>query len=44
MSEVSLIASIMAGFNAVDGSDSDENSKKEIAFFFGADGVCPRTR
>lgn len=30
--------------NAVHGSDSAENAEIEIAYFFGADGVCPRTR
>ena len=30
--------------NAVHGSDGPETAKSEIAFFFGADGVCPRTR
>ena len=30
--------------NAVHGSDSVENAAIEIAFFFGEDGVCPRTR
>ena len=30
--------------NAVHGSDSAENAKIEIDFFFGADEVCPRLR
>ena len=30
--------------NAVHGSDSQENAAIEIAYFFGNDGVCPRTR
>ncbi len=30
--------------NAVHGSDGAETAKAEIAFFFGEDGVCPRTR
>jgi len=30
--------------NAVHGSDSIENAAIEIAYFFGEDGVCPRTR
>ena len=30
--------------NAVHGSDSLENADIEIAYFFGEDGVCPRTR
>lgn len=30
--------------NAVHGSDATETAKVEIEFFFGADGVCPRTR
>ena len=30
--------------NAVHGSDSIENAVIEIAYFFGEDGVCPRTR
>ncbi len=30
--------------NAVHGSDSLENAAIEIEYFFGADGVCPRTR
>ena len=30
--------------NAVHGSDSRENAEIEIAYFFGDDGVCPRTR
>lgn len=30
--------------NAVHGSDSLETAQAEIAFFFGEDGVCPRTR
>ena len=29
--------------NAVHGSDGPETAKSEIAFFFGAGGVCPRT-
>ncbi len=32
------------GLNAVHGSDSIENAAIEIAYFFGEDGVCPRTR
>ncbi len=32
------------GENAVHGSDSVENAKKEIAFFFEADDICERTR
>jgi len=30
--------------NAVHGSDSADNAKQEIAFYFGNGGVCPRTR
>ncbi|MBX2879523.1 MAG: nucleoside-diphosphate kinase [Granulosicoccus sp.] len=30
--------------NAVHGSDAAETAAAEIAFFFGEDGVCPRTR
>ncbi|WP_018872864.1 nucleoside-diphosphate kinase [Thioalkalivibrio sp. ALJ16] len=30
--------------NAVHGSDAPETAEREIAFFFGDDGVCPRTR
>lgn len=30
--------------NAVHGSDAPETAKEEIAFFFGDDGLCPRTR
>jgi nucleoside-diphosphate kinase len=30
--------------NAVHGSDSQENAAIEIAYFFGDDSVCPRTR
>jgi nucleoside-diphosphate kinase len=30
--------------NAVHGSDSSENAAIEIEYFFGANGVCPRTR
>ena len=30
--------------NAVHGSDAAETAKAEIEFFFGADGVCARTR
>ena len=30
--------------NAVHGSDSIENAAIEIAYFFGEDSVCPRTR
>jgi nucleoside-diphosphate kinase len=30
--------------NAVHGSDSIENAAIEIEYFFGKDGVCPRTR
>ncbi len=30
--------------NAVHGSDAPETAKVEIEFFFGNDGVCPRTR
>lgn len=30
--------------NAVHGSDATETAAVEIAFFFGNDGVCPRTR
>ena len=30
--------------NAVHGSDAEETAAEEIAFFFGAGGICPRTR
>jgi nucleoside-diphosphate kinase len=30
--------------NAVHGSDSPETAAVEINFFFGKDGICPRTR
>lgn len=30
--------------NVVHGSDASETAAAEIAFFFGDDGVCPRTR
>jgi nucleoside-diphosphate kinase len=30
--------------NAVHGSDSLENAAIEIAYFFGEEGLCPRTR
>lgn len=30
--------------NAVHGSDAAETAAEEIKFFFGEDGVCPRTR
>lgn len=30
--------------NAVHGSDAPETAAVEIEFFFGTDGVCPRTR
>ncbi len=30
--------------NAVHGSDAPESAKREIAYFFGDDEVCPRTR
>ncbi len=30
--------------NACHGSDAAETAAQEIEFFFGADGVCPRTR
>ncbi len=30
--------------NAVHGSDGPDTARQEIAFFFGTDGVCPRTR
>ena len=30
--------------NAVHGSDATETASAEIEFFFGSDGVCPRTR
>lgn len=30
--------------NAVHGSDSAQNATIEIEYFFGKDGVCPRTR
>ncbi len=30
--------------NAVHGSDSLENAQIEIDYFFGEDGICPRTR
>jgi nucleoside-diphosphate kinase len=32
------------GENIVHGSDAAETAVVEIEFFFGADGVCPRTR
>ncbi len=32
------------GENIVHGSDAAETAAVEITFFFGADGVCPRTR
>jgi nucleoside-diphosphate kinase len=30
--------------NAVHGSDAPETAAQEIEFFFGAEGLCPRTR
>ncbi|MGB5304771.1 MAG: nucleoside-diphosphate kinase [Gammaproteobacteria bacterium] len=30
--------------NAVHGSDAPETAAQEIEFFFGANGICPRTR
>jgi nucleoside-diphosphate kinase len=30
--------------NIVHGSDGEHTARQEIAFFFGDDGVCPRTR
>lgn len=30
--------------NAVHGSDAAETAATEMAFFFGDDGICPRTR
>ena len=30
--------------NIVHGSDAAETAAQEIAFFFGEDGICPRTR
>jgi len=30
--------------NAVHGSDAPETAAQEIAYFFGEDGLCPRTR
>jgi len=30
--------------NIVHGSDGADTARQEIEFFFGADGVCPRTR
>jgi len=30
--------------NIVHGSDGTETARQEIAFFFGDDGMCPRTR
>ena len=30
--------------NAVHGSDGPDTARDEIEFFFGSDGVCPRTR
>jgi nucleoside-diphosphate kinase len=30
--------------NAVHGSDAAETAQREIAFFFGDEGICPRTR
>jgi nucleoside-diphosphate kinase len=30
--------------NVVHGSDGPETATQEIAFFFGDDGICPRTR
>jgi len=30
--------------NAVHGSDGPETARQEIEFFFGTEGVCPRTR
>ena len=30
--------------NACHGSDAADTAAQEIEFFFGSDGVCPRTR
>ena len=30
--------------NAVHGSDGPDTAKSEIEFFFGSEGICPRTR
>ena len=30
--------------NVVHGSDGPDTAAQEIAFFFGDDGICPRTR
>ena len=30
--------------NAVHGSDGPDTARNEIEFFFGSDGICPRTR
>ncbi len=30
--------------NAVHGSDAPDTARAEIEFFFGGDGICPRTR
>lgn len=30
--------------NAVHGSDGPDTARAEIEFFFGSDGICPRTR
>jgi nucleoside-diphosphate kinase len=30
--------------NIVHGSDGPDTAAQEIAFFFGDDGICPRTR
>jgi len=30
--------------NAVHGSDGPDTAKQEIEFFFGTEGICPRTR
>ena len=30
--------------NAVHGSDGPDTAQAEIEFFFGSDGICPRTR
>jgi len=30
--------------NAVHGSDEPDTARAEIEFFFGSDGICPRTR
>ena len=32
------------GENSVHGSDAPETAAVEIAYFFGQDGICPRTR